>query len=41
VVIEALGRYAKAGVTDLCIRFIGDDQQEQLERFTEEVLPHL
>ena len=41
VVIEALGRYAGAGVTDLCIRFAGDDQLAQLERFTGEVLPAL
>src|SRR5438105_236828 len=41
VVIEALQRYATAGVTDLCVRFIGDDQQAQLERFTAEVLPRL
>jgi alkanesulfonate monooxygenase SsuD/methylene tetrahydromethanopterin reductase-like flavin-dependent oxidoreductase (luciferase family) len=40
-VIEALGRYAAAGADDLCIRFIGDDQLEQLERFTREVLPAL
>ncbi|HEV8439765.1 MAG TPA: LLM class flavin-dependent oxidoreductase [Methylomirabilota bacterium] len=40
-VIEALGRYAAAGVTDLCIRFIGDDQLAQLERFTADVLPAL
>lgn len=38
-VIEALRQYAGAGVTDLCIRFVGDDQQSQLERFTKEVLP--
>ena len=31
-------RYAEAGVTDLCVRFVGDDQQAQLERFTKEVL---
>jgi alkanesulfonate monooxygenase SsuD/methylene tetrahydromethanopterin reductase-like flavin-dependent oxidoreductase (luciferase family) len=41
VVIAALRRYAAAGVTDLCIRFAGDDQLPQLERFTEEVLPAL
>jgi alkanesulfonate monooxygenase SsuD/methylene tetrahydromethanopterin reductase-like flavin-dependent oxidoreductase (luciferase family) len=41
VVIGALSRYAAAGVTDLCIRFIGDDQLAQLERFTAEVLPAL
>jgi alkanesulfonate monooxygenase SsuD/methylene tetrahydromethanopterin reductase-like flavin-dependent oxidoreductase (luciferase family) len=41
VVIESLSRYAAAGVTDLCVRFVGDDQQDQLERFTVEVLPAL
>jgi alkanesulfonate monooxygenase SsuD/methylene tetrahydromethanopterin reductase-like flavin-dependent oxidoreductase (luciferase family) len=41
VVIAALRRYAEAGVTDLCLRFIGDDQLDQLERFTREVLPAL
>jgi len=40
-VIAALSRYAAAGVSDLCIRFVGDDQLAQLERFTAEVLPHL
>jgi alkanesulfonate monooxygenase SsuD/methylene tetrahydromethanopterin reductase-like flavin-dependent oxidoreductase (luciferase family) len=40
-VIAALRRYAAAGATDLCIRFIGDDQLAQLERFTREVLPEL
>jgi alkanesulfonate monooxygenase SsuD/methylene tetrahydromethanopterin reductase-like flavin-dependent oxidoreductase (luciferase family) len=40
-VIAALRRYGDAGVTDLCIRFVGDDQQAQLERFTKEVLPIL
>ena len=40
-VIEALGRYAAAGATDLCIRFVGDDQRAQLERFTADVLPRL
>ncbi len=38
-VIAALRRYADAGVTDLCIRFVGDGQLAQLERFTKEVLP--
>ena len=38
-VISALLGYAAAGVTDLCVRFVGDDQRAQLERFTEEVLP--
>lgn len=41
VVIAALRRYAAAGATDLCIRFVGDDQLAQLERFTREVLPAL
>lgn len=39
VVADALRSFAEAGVTDLCIRFIGDDQQAQLERFTRDVLP--
>ncbi|HSR24735.1 MAG TPA: LLM class flavin-dependent oxidoreductase, partial [Candidatus Eisenbacteria bacterium] len=41
VVIDTLRRYVTAGVTDLCIRFIGNDQQAQLERFTSDVLPAL
>jgi len=40
-VLAALDRYAAAGVTDLCIRFVGDDQLAQLERFTTAVLPAL
>jgi hypothetical protein len=28
-------------VTDLCLRFAGDDQLAQMERFTAEVLPAL
>jgi len=40
-VVDALSRYAAAGVTDLCIRFAGEDQQAQLERFTKEALPAL
>ncbi|HTO12829.1 MAG TPA: LLM class flavin-dependent oxidoreductase [Candidatus Binatia bacterium] len=40
-VIATLRRYAEAGVTDLCVRFAGDDQLPQLERFTREVLPAL
>jgi alkanesulfonate monooxygenase SsuD/methylene tetrahydromethanopterin reductase-like flavin-dependent oxidoreductase (luciferase family) len=39
VVIETVARYAEAGVTDLCIRFIGNDQLAQLDRFTADVLP--
>ncbi len=41
VVIGTLRRYEAAGVTDLCLRFVGDDQLAQLERFTAEVLPAL
>jgi alkanesulfonate monooxygenase SsuD/methylene tetrahydromethanopterin reductase-like flavin-dependent oxidoreductase (luciferase family) len=41
LVITALRRYVAAGATDLCIRFVGDDQLAQLERFTAEVLPGL
>jgi alkanesulfonate monooxygenase SsuD/methylene tetrahydromethanopterin reductase-like flavin-dependent oxidoreductase (luciferase family) len=40
-VLTALQRYASFGVTDLCIRFVGDDQLPQMERFTAEVLPRL
>jgi alkanesulfonate monooxygenase SsuD/methylene tetrahydromethanopterin reductase-like flavin-dependent oxidoreductase (luciferase family) len=41
VVVATLKRYEAAGVTDLCIRFVGDDQLAQLERFSTEVLPLL
>ena len=40
-VVTALQRYAASGVTDLCLRFVGDDQLAQMERFTAEVLPAL
>jgi hypothetical protein len=40
-VVTSLKRYADFGVTDLCIRFVGDDQLAQMERFTAEVLPKL
>ena len=40
-VVDALRRYAAFGVTDLCLRFVGDDQLAQMERFTAEVLPAL
>lgn len=40
-VAGALGRYAEAGVTDLIMRFAGDDQLAQVERFTSEVRPLL
>src|SRR6202008_3958696 len=36
VVISTLRQYKEAGVTDLCIRFSGEDQRQQLERFTRE-----
>jgi alkanesulfonate monooxygenase SsuD/methylene tetrahydromethanopterin reductase-like flavin-dependent oxidoreductase (luciferase family) len=39
VVIAMLKHYEAAGVTDMCIRFSGEDQRQQLERFTREVLP--
>jgi alkanesulfonate monooxygenase SsuD/methylene tetrahydromethanopterin reductase-like flavin-dependent oxidoreductase (luciferase family) len=38
-VIETLKRYEAAGVTDLCVRFAGTDQVEQLEQFTRAVVP--
>ena len=40
-VIAALRQYADAGVTDLCVRFVGDNQLAQLEQFTKEILPAL
>src|SRR5262249_30819988 len=40
-VVAALERYRAAAVNDLCLRFVGDDQLAQLERFTTEVLPVL
>ena len=40
-IVEALRRYEAGGATDLCLRFVGDDQLQQLERFTAEVLPAL
>ena len=40
-VVEVLQRYQTAGVTDLCIRFAGEDQVAQLEQFIEGVLPAL
>lgn len=38
-VVDALRRYQEAGVTDLCVRFAGLDQQAQLDQFIEQVLP--
>jgi hypothetical protein len=40
-VIDTLARYRAVGVTDLCLRLVGDDQLAQLDRFTVEVLPAL
>jgi hypothetical protein len=37
--IDMVERYAAAGVTDLCIRLVGDDQVSQLEQFIHEVVP--
>jgi alkanesulfonate monooxygenase SsuD/methylene tetrahydromethanopterin reductase-like flavin-dependent oxidoreductase (luciferase family) len=39
-VIDTLKRYEAAGVSDLCIRFAGEDQCSQLEQFIEGVLPN-
>jgi alkanesulfonate monooxygenase SsuD/methylene tetrahydromethanopterin reductase-like flavin-dependent oxidoreductase (luciferase family) len=39
VVVAALKQYEAAGVTDLCIRFSGEDQRGQLARFVKDVLP--
>lgn len=38
-VIDMIKRYEAAGVTDLCIRLVGDDQVSQLEQFIHEVVP--
>ena len=38
-VIDVLKRYEAAGVTDLCIRLVGEDQVAQLEQFIADVLP--
>ena len=40
-VIDVLKRYEAAGVTDLCVRLVGDDQVAQLEQFIADVLPAL
>lgn len=39
VVLDMLQRYEAAGVTDVCIRFVGTDQIAQLEQFIDEVVP--
>jgi alkanesulfonate monooxygenase SsuD/methylene tetrahydromethanopterin reductase-like flavin-dependent oxidoreductase (luciferase family) len=38
-VIDVLKCYEAAGVTDLCLRLVGEDQVAQLTQFIEEVLP--
>jgi hypothetical protein len=38
-VIATFKEYEDAGVTDLCVRFSGEDQLAQLDRFSREVLP--
>jgi hypothetical protein len=38
-VLDMLKRYEAAGVTDLCIRFVGTDQIAQLKQFIDEVVP--
>jgi alkanesulfonate monooxygenase SsuD/methylene tetrahydromethanopterin reductase-like flavin-dependent oxidoreductase (luciferase family) len=38
-VVEVLERYRAAGVTDLCIRFAGEEQEAQLQQFVADVLP--
>jgi alkanesulfonate monooxygenase SsuD/methylene tetrahydromethanopterin reductase-like flavin-dependent oxidoreductase (luciferase family) len=38
-VIDTLKRYEALGVSDLCIRFVGEDQVAQLEQFISGVLP--
>ena len=40
-VADVLRRYQAAGVTDLCIRLVGDDQVAQLEQLIREVVPVL
>jgi alkanesulfonate monooxygenase SsuD/methylene tetrahydromethanopterin reductase-like flavin-dependent oxidoreductase (luciferase family) len=40
-VIDVMKRYEAAGVTDLCIRLVGEDQVAQLQQFISDVLPAL
>ena len=40
-VIDVIKRYEAAGVTDLCLRLVGEDQVAQLEQFIRDVLPAL
>ena len=41
LVTDVIQRYAAAGVTDLCVRLVGNDQVAQLEQFISDVLPQL
>jgi alkanesulfonate monooxygenase SsuD/methylene tetrahydromethanopterin reductase-like flavin-dependent oxidoreductase (luciferase family) len=40
-VIDVMKRYEGAGVTDLCVRLVGEDQVAQLQQFIADVLPAL
>jgi alkanesulfonate monooxygenase SsuD/methylene tetrahydromethanopterin reductase-like flavin-dependent oxidoreductase (luciferase family) len=40
-VIDVMQRYQAAGVTDLCVRLVGEDQVAQLQWFIRDVLPSL
>ena len=40
-VIDVMKRYEAAGVTDLCVRLVGEDQVAQLQQFISDVLPAL
>ena len=39
VVAQVIQRYQAAGVSDLCIRLVGENQVAQMEKFVREVLP--
>ena len=39
--IEAINRYREAGVTYFIVRFASPNQMQQLDAFTQEVLPHV
>ena len=39
VVAEVLQRYAAAGVTDLCVRLVGENQVSQMRKFVSEIVP--
>jgi alkanesulfonate monooxygenase SsuD/methylene tetrahydromethanopterin reductase-like flavin-dependent oxidoreductase (luciferase family) len=38
-VVDVIRRYRAAGVTDLCLRLVGEDQVAQLKQFIQDVLP--